>query len=988
MRHVVFGGGRHAAVLALAWLAALPLSAQVGTPVDTVPRATAVDTLAAPDSQPPDTALAPHTAVAPDSVRVPAPLSPADFGKWESLRWGTLAPDGRWLAVQIGREDGEDELRIQRLGGDSVVVIPYGSGATFSNDGRWVTYSIGRSEEERKRLTQQDRTPEPRLGILDLARGDTALVPGVTGASFSHDGRYLAKRRFVGGGGAANEPRGSDLVVRDLRSGTDSNFGNVGSFAWQDGGRLLAMTVAAAGRAGNGVRIWNPATGVLRVLDSADADYSGLAWRPESSDLVALRAAEDTTREGVTHQVLVWKDVDGRTRSLRLDPTDRPDFPADTRITDLLQPAFSDDGDAIYLTVRPWPAKDTAEAGAGAAGNGATGTGATGTSGAGSTGAGNAGPKARATADTAGVEVWHSRDVDIIPRQKLTAARDRERGHTAIWHLSADRFVQLGDPALDEVQRVGGDRIAVGIDETPHEADRMFGPRFQNVYVIDTRTGERRRVIERVEYFFGASPEGRFLLYLRDDQYRVYDVNRDRDLEITGSLPTSFVNLESDLTVAQKPPFRFAGWTTGDRSVLLYDRYDVWEVRPDGSGGRRLTDGQADSTVYRYVRIGWDEHQRAIDPRAPAYYNITGRWSKRNGYAVSPRLDRPAERVIWLDAAVGRLDRARDADVFIYTVESFDVSPDYYVARGRLGQGTQVTRTNPFQSDYLWGRSELVEFENAHGRRLQGALFYPADYEPGRQYPMITYVYETRSWAVHRYAVPSERNAYNPAVWTAQGYFVFQPDIVYRERQPGVSAVEAIVPAVEKVLETGMIDADRIGLIGHSWGGYQAAFVPTQTDMFAASVAGAPLTELISMYLSVYWNTGDTDARIFEISQGRMEVPPWEDLDAYMANSPVFHIQRLNTPMLVAFGDEDGAVDWHQGIVLYNAARRAGKDLVLLVYEGENHGLARKPNQIDYHRRVNEWFAHYLKGEPAPAWIETGVPYIQQQEGAAAPAAP
>jgi dienelactone hydrolase len=966
MRYVVLGGGRSAAVLAFACLAALPLSAQVGTPVDTVAEATAAEAPAV-------------IALATDSIQAPAPLSPADFGKWESLRWGTLAPDGRWLAVQVGREDGEDELRIQRLGGDSVVVIPYGSGATFSNDGRWVTYSIGRSEEERKRLTRQDRTPEPRMGILDLARGDTALVPGVVGATFSHDGRLLAMRRFVAGRGAANETRGSDLVVRDLRSGTDSNFGNVGSFAWQDEGRLLAMTVAAAGRAGNGVRVWNPATGVLRVLDSADADYSGLAWRPESGDLVALRAIEDTTRDGVTHEVLVWKAVDGRTRALRFDPTARPDFPPDTRITELLQPAFSDDGGAIYLTVRPWPVKDTTEAGTEEAGNGATGNGAAGN--------GRA-ANARPAADTAGVEVWHSRDVDIIPRQKLTAARDRERGHAAIWHLGEDRFVQLGDPSLDELQRVGGDRIAVGTDETPHQTDRMFGPRFQNVYVIDTRTGERRRVIERVEHFFGASPEGRYLLYLRDDHYRVYDVARDRDVEITGTLPTSFVNRESDLTVAQKPPYRFAGWTTGDRSVLIYDRYDVWEVRPDGSGGRRLTNGQADSTVHRYVRIGWDERQRAIDPRAPAYYNITGEWSKRNGYAVAPRLDRPAERAIWLDASVGRLDRARDADVFIYTVESFDVSPDYYFARGRLAQGTQVTRTNPFQSDYLWGRSELVEFENAHGRRLQGALFYPADYEPGRQYPMITYVYETRSWAVHRYAVPSERNAYNPAVWTAQGYFVFQPDIVYRERQPGVSAVEAIIPAVEKVLETGMIDPDRIGLIGHSWGGYQAAFVPTQTDMFAASVAGAPLTELISMYLSIYWNTGDTDARIFEISQGRMEVPPWEDLDAYMANSPVFHIKSLNTPMLVAFGDEDGAVDWHQGIVLYNAARRAGKDLVLLVYEGENHGLARKPNQIDYHRRVNEWFAHYLKGEPAPAWIETGVPYIQQQEGAAQPAAP
>jgi dipeptidyl aminopeptidase/acylaminoacyl peptidase len=927
--------------LALAWLLAAPLPAQVGTPVDTAGPATAVA----------DTAPAPAS---------PIPLTASAFGKWESLRWATLSRDGRWLAVQVGRVDDDDELQIHRIGTDSVVVIPYGSGAEFSRDGRWVSFSIGYSSERREELTKQNRTAEPRRGLLDLLRGDTAIIAGVSGASFSHDGRHLAMRRYRPPGARGSDPRGGDLVVRDLRSGTDTNFGNVGSFAWQSGGGLLAMTVDAAGQAGNGVRVWDPATGALRVLDSAEADYRGLRWRRDSGDLVVLRSWKDESRTEPNHAVLVWKALDGRTRAYTLDPAARADFPADTRVDPGRELDFSDDGGAIFLGTSAWEA--VAEP------------------------AGEEDGEAReAERDTAGVEVWHSRDVDIIPRQKLTADRDRERNHLAVWHVAEGRFVQLGDADLDEVQRVGGDRIAVGIDETPHERDRMFGPRFVDVYVIDTRTGERRRVIDRVEHFFGASPEGRYLLYLRDDNYRVYDLRRDRDIDITASVPTEFVNLERDLTVAQKPPFGVAAWTSGDRSVVLHDRYDTWEVRPDGSGGRRLTDGRADSTIHRYLRLGWDDHQRAIDPAAPAYYNLTGRWSKKNGYAVAPRLDRPAERRIWEDATVGRLARAEDAEVFIYTVERFDVSPDYFAASGRLAEGTRVTRTNPFQGDYLWGRAELLEFENEHGRRLQGALFYPADYEPGRQYPMITYVYETRSWTVHNYVVPTEREAYNPAVWTSQGYFVFQPDIVYRERQPGVSAVEAIVPAVRRVLETGMVDPARVGLIGHSWGGYQAAFVPTQTDMFAAAVAGAPLTELVSMYLSVYWNTGDPDARIFEISQGRMEVPPWEDLDAYMANSPVFHIERLNTPLLVAFGDEDGAVDWNQGIALYNAARRAGKDLVLLVYEGENHGLARKPNQIDYHRRINEWFGHYLKGEPAPDWISTGVPYLQQQEGRAAP---
>jgi dipeptidyl aminopeptidase/acylaminoacyl peptidase len=244
---------------------------------------------------------------------------------------------------------------------------------------------------------------------------------------------------------------------------------------------------------------------------------------------------------------------------------------------------------------------------------------------------------------------------------------------------------------------------------------------------------------------------------------------------------------------------------------------------------------------------------------------------------------------------------------------------------------------------------------------------------------MIVHVYEKLSQTLHSYSVPSELRPYNVAAFTAEGYFVLRPDIVYRDRDPGRSAVAAIEPAVKAVLKTGMIDADRVGLVGHSWGGYETTFAVTQSDMFAAAVAGAPLTNLFSKYLSIYWNSGDTDARIFEIQQGRMQVPFWEDVESYTANSPVFHIEKMDTPLLMAFGTEDGAVGFNQGVEFYNAARRAEKDLVLLVYEGENHSLAQEPNQLDYHRRIIEWFGHFLKDDPAPAWISDGVPYLEQE---------
>ncbi|MCD6332445.1 MAG: prolyl oligopeptidase family serine peptidase, partial [Bacteroidales bacterium] len=203
----------------------------------------------------------------------------------------------------------------------------------------------------------------------------------------------------------------------------------------------------------------------------------------------------------------------------------------------------------------------------------------------------------------------------------------------------------------------------------------------------------------------------------------------------------------------------------------------------------------------------------------------------------------------------------------------------------------------------------------------------------------------------------------------------FQPDIVYRLDDPGISAVECVVPAVEKVLESGMVDRNKIGLMGHSWGAYQTAFIVTQTDLFSAAVAGAPLTDMISMYTEVYWNSGGPNQNIFETSQGRFTQPYWKIMDKYIANSPMFQAQNITAPILVTFGDQDGAVDWHQGIELYTTMRRMQKPMVLLVYAGENHGLRKEENRKDYTRRINEWFNHYLLGKPAPDWITKGVSY-------------
>ena len=894
-----------------------------------------------------------------------APITPADYGKWETLGAGELSPDGQWLAYGLNRVNGTNELRIRSLTGDAALTAPFGSNPTFSDDGRWAAYSIGYSEQERERLTKARKPVQNKLGLLNLTTRETVVIESVASFAFSKGGKFLAMRRYPpqraesappsegGEAGGDRESPGVDLIVRDLAKGTDTNFGNVSGFVWQDGGALLALTINAEGRAGNGVQVFDPATGMLRVLDSGAAIYTGLAWRKESSDLAVLRSKKQDGYEEETFALLAWKDLAGAKAEKKVfDHTADASFPKDTRVVRYRAPSWADTGSALFIGIKEWTKKPSAREGRNNA--------------------------SAEDEEPAGVEVWHARDVNVIPEQKLRAESDRQKNLLAVWHWETGRFVKLAQNPNETVTPIKGGKQALSRDNTPYQTDGMFGRQYNDLYLVDISTGERKPVLQRLNSQASASSGGRYLIYFKANHYWTYDLKTGAHTNITKAATTasSFDNREDDHPVEQKSPYGIAGWTKDDSAVIVYDQFDLWEVKPDGSKATRLTNGVSEEIRHRYARL--DPREEFIDPAKPMYLSLYGQWTKRSGYART-RLGGQTERLVFLDKGVARLARAKDADVFAYVAQAFDDSPDYFVGGADLKDARQITATNAFQSNYAWGRTQLIDYKNKRGERLQGILHYPAGYQAGKQYPMIVYIYEKLSQGLHSYSVPSERSAYNPAVFTSRGYFVLQPDIAFRERDPGGSIVECVTVAVGKALESGMIDRQHLGIVGHSWGGYGTAYLASFSNLFTAAVAGAPLTDLVSMYGSVYWNTGGPETNHFEVGQERMQVPLWEDREAYLRNSPISNVHQMKTPLLMTFGDKDGAVDWHQGLEMYNMARRAGKDFVLLVYPGENHSLAKKPNQVDYHRRIIEWFGHYLQGAPAPAWMTKGVSHLERE---------
>jgi len=903
------------------------------------------------------------------------PATPADFGQWESLArpgaYGGLSPDGRWLAYGINRSDRTGELRILKLADNTVKVAAFGTQPVFSSDSKWIAYAVGMSEADQEKLKKEKKPVHNKLGLLNLGSGETIVIDDIESFAFSRDGGFLATAHYApapptgsreGGGGSAGsgadeEKPGTQVIVRSLASGKDVAFGNVSQFAWQDadGSHLLAMAISAEGKAGNGVQLFDAATGVLRVLDSSASIYSGLAWRKNARDLAVFRSKTDDRHDGPTHLVLAWTGIGGSERQRTYDPTVDKGFPAGLRTVPFRRLSWSEDGRTLLFGIAKWEEKAVPAAKS------------------------EASPPKASAEEPSTVEVWHWKDVLVMPYQKNNAARLRERHMPAAWHLDTGAFVELGkDPVNEQVSPIKRAPVAYVAEWSKYAMNRTIGRPAADLYLQDLKTGARTKILDGIDdEYVEPGPSGRYLLLLQDDHFWTVDTTTRVLTNITKNVPASFIDMESDQTAPHKPPFGVAGWTKNDAAVLLYDKYDVWEVAANGSGARRLTDGAGEKVRHRLVQL--DPEAEWYDFAKPVYVYIFGELTKKSGFArIKPGA--ALTRLVWLDKGVSSLAKAKGAETYVYSVQDYDDSPDLFVGGPELQGARQVTTTNPFQANFAWGRSELVDFRTPKGRALQGALYYPAGFEPGKKYPMIVYIYELLSQNVHRYVAPSDRDYYNTSVFTSLGYFVFQPDIVFSPRQPGVSVAECVTAGVKQVIQTGLIDPGRVGVVGHSMGGFDASFLATHTDgVFAAAVAGAPITDLVSYYGDHHWGVGIAETDHIETGQERMVVPLWEDFQAYVDNSAVFNAHAMTVPLLLEAGDVDGIVGWHQSVELYNIARRAGRNVVMVAYMGEDHGLRQKKNQIDYQRRILAWFGHYLKGEPAEAWITEGQSYLDRQ---------
>ena len=963
-------------------------------------------------------------------------LTPADLKAWKNIRSATVSSDGKWFAYILAPNEGDATVVVRQTaaGGSeqrfaigeqpAPVGNPFAAGPapalSISGDSKFVAFTIYPSQRETRRLRQQHRPVQNKVVVVNLASGEKKEFDKVRRFAFSGDKPqvialygYAAEApapapSAAGGSGNANNAgqtgsrtEGADLLLYSLATGSIINIGNVGDFAFDESGNYLAYTIDARDQIGNGLQLRDLRTDVVRPLDSEQALYRRLTWADSGPALAVLRGKADTVAKDTTYSVVAFTGIGtvAQKRSI-FDATARTDFPAGMKVSADRAPRVGDDLGAVFFGIRearPKPAAETM-----ASRDGAPQRSAIVQSGAPGEGGTRNQPRVDPDDENPSLVLWHWKDPRLQSQQLVQEQADKSYSYLVEYRLADNKFVRLSDDALRQVTLLPHDRYAYGIDTREYDQRASYdGRRYMDIYSIDLKTGTRSIALKKYLPAGGPamglpSPDGKQLLYWGDDaNYWVMDLATGQKRSLTKDAAVSFANTDDDHNNLVAPPRQAFAWAKDGSAVLLSDGWDVWRV-PVSANAKPVNltvDGRKNQTRYQRlyafdagVTAGRGGRGRGpgieegVDLTRPIYFGTYGEWTKKEGLARVEPGKIGATSLVWDDAAL-TFTKAAEADVYLYSRQTSRDFPNYYVASNDFKAGRQLTDANPQQKEFAWSSgARLIKYVSDKGDTLQGALYLPANYEPGKKYPLLVTIYEKRSQLLNTYVTPSETSTPNRSIYTSRGYAVLDPDIVYRVNDPGMSAVWCVLPAVRAAIATGMIDSTHVGLWGHSWGGYQTAFLVTQTNMFHAAVAGAPLTDMVSMYSSIYWNTGGTNQGIFESSQGRFKGNFIQNYDAYIRNSPAFHADKVTTPLVILHNDKDGAVDFNQGITYYNTLRQLGKDVILLEYVGENHGLQRPVNQKDYAVRMREWFDYELKGATPADWIVNGVPRLKMEE--------
>lgn len=877
-----------------------------------------------------------------------------DVMKFEDLTTPRISDQGNWLIYGVWTDRGDGYAVANKVNGNTEYQIELGANPIISSTELWV--AAKREVSLAVQLKEKKKAPKPGMSLLSLSDGSITQFDSVTTFRFSNNGEWLVYKKLqtkaITDLKSKNRRLGTELMLRELGTEEEFSFGFVTAFEFDSLSNYLAYSVVDTSNMKNGLYVFDLSSKETVIVQNTESGlFSNLTWEPKSSNLAFTAASYDTNFIETDASLMMWK---SRNKDLEsLVSSDEIGSEYTLRSRNRLQ--FTHDGDRLFfgLMDKEMVELDQKE---------------------------EEGEEEidiydiDSIIDDRGLDIWHGDDPLIKTHEIQTWNSRKNHLYTAVYHFGRRaKWVQLADKSVPDVQLHHNSSVVLGYSNLPYRKDRTWDGTYRDFYTVDLKTGEKTQFLTRQGFFPQLSPGGNYAAYYQDKHWYVYDVKNSSSRNLTGGVDNPFYNEDHDYPSAV-PGYGVAGWTSKDAAVLIYDKFDIWKFDTRNGNSTNITggSGRAENRIFRIQRL--ENNRDAFGTNKELLLSSYHDLNKNFGFYSTRINDTGVNVLLEEDKKFTFVAKAGDSDAILYKREAYDEFPNLWVANDWMFRDVakQTNLNEDLNEKWNWGTAELVDWLSTDGTYIQGVIIKPNDYDPNKRYPIMTYYYRFFTNRLHDFNEPRTNHRPVFAQYVSDGYVVFLPDVRFEIGRPGFAATKSVVPGIQRLVELGIADPDKLGLHGHSWSGYQTAFIVTQTDIFDAAVSGAPVSNMTSAYGGIRWASGLARSFQYEKTQSRIGETLVEAPLKYVENSPVFYADQITTPMLIQHGDDDGAVPWYQSIEMYLAMRRYDKDVIFLQYHGEPHHLQKFENKLDYAIRMKEYFDYYLKGEGEPEWIISG----------------
>ncbi|RPG04520.1 MAG: S9 family peptidase [Pelagibacteraceae bacterium TMED267] len=890
-------------------------------------------------------------------------LDHPDFDIWNSIQRSSISANGDFIIYSIVKGEKDSQLKIKNNKGDLVFEYNRSENNRFTYDSKFVVFNIKAWKdtivEMKRRKVKKDKMPKDTLGIYNLDNDTFQKIANIKSykipekwsgfLAYDYDLKAKKSKDSIKSKDKKKKPsaiNGYPLVIRNLDTSEEDTIPFVTNYIFSKKSKTLAYTTTGFDEKQKpGVYVIDLKNNKTKLVFESHkkTKYFKLNLSDSGKNLGFIVDSDSTKIQQRPYELYSWNTKDDNAKLI----LNKEKSPKGYQVSSNGSITFSKDDNKLYFGLAlPEIIQDTL----------------------------------LLDEEIVNVEVWTYDEPRLYTVQEKQLKNDKNKSFKAVYHLKENKTIQIETEEFPNsiLSDEGNGNYALISNRKPYQLSSQWTGKFSanDLAVLNIENGNSKMAIKALPSPARFSPKGIYAYGYNeiDSTWFTYNVKTEKYTELTKG--KKFYNELND-TPNHPRSYGSAGWTKNDKRILIYDRYDIWEFDPENISYKKLTDGRKSKTRFRVVNL--DSEKKFIDSNQKILMVTYNEISKNSGYYEYNYKAKSGTQLLDGPYSLSYPKKARLNDKLIYTRQSFTEYPNIRVSDLSFNSNVVISDANPQQKDYNWGTAELVNWSSLDGIDLTGMLIKPENFDPNKKYPMIVNFYERSSNALHSHRAPNPgRSSINYSFYTSRGYLIFNPDVHYRVGYPGESAFNCVIPGVTSLIEKGFVDEKNIGVQGHSWGGYQIAYLVTKTNIFKAAESGAPVVNMISAFGGIRWDTGLSRQFQYEHTQSRIGGTPWEYPQRYFENSPIYNIDKINTPLLIMHNDADGHVPWYQGIEFFVSLRRLGKPSWLLNYNGARHWPLKMQNRKDFNIRMQQFFDHYLMGAPKPMWMVRGVPAIEK----------